>query len=881
MLKQVPVRFGQQKKPDDIRNICIIAHVDHGKSTLTDSLISANGLMSAGMAGELRYMDNRPDEQDRGITMKSSGISLFYHKRTPGSDDAQTFMFNVVDSPGHVDFSSEVSAAIRVADGALVVVDAVEGLCVQTEAVLRQAVNEKLALTLFINKIDRLITELDMGPDEIQLQLRKVVQSVNAYLVPLIRAHPDDTVEANDVFDPEKGNVLFGSAIHGWAFSIPSMAEMWARRMGFSAAVLQKVLWGDYSFNKQKKVVKKPGAKTLFETLVLGPIFEIYDSIKSGDTDQIIKITTRLGVKVGSKEFGSAGLTKRVMSRFLPLAMTVFPTLLETVPAANQLSPDRIEHLLGSENVGPDVTGLGHHFARCDPEDPTVVAYAAKLFVHGRDIDLGESVLDRIRKFELRESADYAGDKASADSSERHMAFVRVFSGTLRVGQTLFSTGHHLPEPTEVRVGGLFAMMGKDVVPVQAVPAGLVCGVTGISHAVFKAATLASSPVAPLTPPPVMSFPVIRVAIEPAQAGDAAEVKDVLEKLQRADPTVQVKFEPSGEMVIVASGEVHLGQCLDDVRRAMGMKAVLASDPIVQFRESLAAEATYQEAVLEHEAVSFRIQLGPLDSAAIQTLEKFKARCDALDAPSVFHAGTGTTNPLPDYQGKPVIAVGPQGCGTCVLTSDVPAPAGLVKGFLAATYQGPVCQESMHGVHVHLASFSCDDEEAMTGALVGAFGQAIRRAFMDHRDQGTIRLMEPIYECGVVTSQTHLGGVHTVLAKRRAVVEFEDMLPGTMDFTVRAALPVAESFGFTTELRTRTSGAAMPQLMYRGYKVLDEDPYKKATEDELEEWGEEGFEGLVNTARRYVNSTRRRKGLFVEEVLVEDATKQRTIARKK
>ena len=200
---------------EQVRNIGIIAHVDHGKTTTSDSLLAAAGIISERIAGEALVLDYLSVEKQRGITVKSANISL-YHEY-----EGKPYVINLIDTPGHVDFSGRVTRSLRVLDGAIVVVDAVEGVMTQTETVIRQALEERVRPLLFINKVDRLIKELKLTPEQIQQRFVEIIRDVNR----LIDLYAEPEFKKKWKFDPREGTVAFGSAKDKWGISIPMVKK--------------------------------------------------------------------------------------------------------------------------------------------------------------------------------------------------------------------------------------------------------------------------------------------------------------------------------------------------------------------------------------------------------------------------------------------------------------------------------------------------------------------------------------------------------------------------------------------------------------------------------------------------------------------------------
>jgi len=230
----------------------VIAHVDHGKTTLTDSLVGAAGIIAFNAAGEVQYTQAREDEQQRGITIKSTGISMYFKLADdiilPVECDGREFLINLIDSPGHVDFSSEVTAALRVTDGGLVVVDCVEGVCVQTETVLRQGLADRIRPVLTINKLDRAFIELQLAHEDMYQNFVRIIENVNV----IVNTVQDELLGNVSVY-PDKGNVAFSAGLHGWAFTLSKFARTYSKKFGVDEKKMAERLWGEYYFDPETK----------------------------------------------------------------------------------------------------------------------------------------------------------------------------------------------------------------------------------------------------------------------------------------------------------------------------------------------------------------------------------------------------------------------------------------------------------------------------------------------------------------------------------------------------------------------------------------------------------------------------------------------------
>ncbi|KAK7349026.1 hypothetical protein VNO80_23858 [Phaseolus coccineus] len=1011
-----------------IRNICILAHVDHGKTTLADHLIASagGGVVHPKLAGRVRFLDYLDEEQRRAITMKSSSILLRYRGHA----------VNLIDSPGHIDFCSEVSTAARLSDGALLLVDAVEGVHIQTHAVLRQCWIERLTPCLVLNKLDRLITELKLTPSEAYTRLLRIVHEVNgivsAYKSEKYLSDVDsllagtgttgstgetleDYDDNEDVFQPQKGNVIFACALDGWGFGIREFAEIYASKLGASVNALLRALWGPRYFNpKTKMIVGKKGAgsnkKPMFVQFVLEPLWQVYQGALEGDKGLVEKVIRSFSLSVPPRELQNKDVKvvlQAVMSRWLPLSDAVLSMVVRCLPDPVAAQAFRISRLIPKREVVGDVVEEEAmekvEMARkavegCDCGDEVpCVAFVSKMFA------LPVKMLPGQRG----EVGNGYGDEGEGDSDECFLAFARIFSGVLHAGQRVFvlsalydplkgeSTQKHIQE---AELKSLYLMMGQGLKVVTSAKAGNIVAIGGLGQHILKSATLSSTRNCwPFSSMAFQVAPTLRVALEPSDPADVGALLRGLRLLNRADPFVEVTVSSRGEHVLAAAGEVHLERCIKDLKDRFAKVSLEVSPPLVSYKETIEGEvlnvmenlkvlsrrSDYVEKTTPNGRCVVRVQVMKLLPSLTKVLDESSDLLVDIIGVNSGHTLKSLETQRPsilenespvevlkkrildavegdilsrneddkDHAEKcklkwlkvlrRIWALGPRQIGPNLLfTPDIKAEStdssvlirgcshvserlgfvtdssssdsvaeksstanqalymdaehlesSIISGFQLATSAGPLCEEPMWGlafvVEARISPFSGQNDESETpqqseqygsfsGQVIATVKDACRAAVLQNKP----RLVEAMYFCELNTPTEYLGPMYAVLSRRRARVLKEEMQEGSPLFTVHAYVPVSESFGFPDELRRWTSGAASALLVLSHWEALSEDPFfVPKTEEEIEEFGD-GSSVLPNTARKLIDAVRRRKGLPVEEKVVQHGTKQRTLARK-
>merc|ERR1712232_1059464 len=450
-------------------------------------------------------------------------------------------------------------------DGALVVIDCVEGCAVQTETVLRQALQERVKPCLFMNKVDRCILEMQMEPEDMYSRFRKSMEDVN-----VIIATYNDSLLGDIQVDPSKGTVAFGSGLHGWGGNIERFAKIYATKMGVDKEKMMKRLWGDSFFNAKKKTwtnVMQPEGCTeplqrAFCQFIMGPIAQLMRAIMNDDKAKCEKMMTTLGVtlKGDDKQLTGKPLMKRTMQIWINAAETLLAMIVTKLPSPKLAQKYRVENLY----EGPMDDEAAEAMRACD-KDGALMMYVSKMVP--------------------------TSDKG------RFYAFGRVFSGTIATGQKVRIQGpHYTPggkEDLNIKsIQRTVLMMGRTTEQIADVPCGNTVALVGIDAYILKSGTLSTIETAHNIADMKYSVsPVVKVAVKVKDGKDLPKLVEGMKKLSKSDPLVVCTTEESGEHVIAGCGELHVEICLKDLKEEYAQCDFSVGDPVVSYRETVGGDS--------------------------------------------------------------------------------------------------------------------------------------------------------------------------------------------------------------------------------------------------------------------------------------------------
>uniref|UniRef100_A0A8D0CZR5 116 kDa U5 small nuclear ribonucleoprotein component n=1 Tax=Sander lucioperca TaxID=283035 RepID=A0A8D0CZR5_SANLU len=738
---------------------------------------------------DLRYTDILFTEQERGVGIKSTPVTMVL----PDSR-GKSYLFNIMDTPGHVNFSDEVTSSIRISDGVVLFIDAAEGVMLNTERLIKHAVQERMAITICINKVDRLIVELKLPPTDAYYKLRHIVDEVNGLLSTY-------STDENLVVSPLLGNVCFASSQYSICFTLGSFAKIYSDTHGdINYNEFAQRLWGDIYFNpKTRKFTKKApssNSQRSFVEFVLEPLYKILSQVVGDCDTSLPRVLDELGIHLTKEELklNIRPLLRLVCNRFFGEFTGFVDMCVHHIPSPQEGARNKIEHTY----TGGMDSDLGEAMVECDPDGP-LMCHTTKMY--------------------------------STEDGVQFHAFGRVLSGTIQAGQPVKVLGENYTledeEDSQVcTLGRLWISVARYQIEVNRVPAGNWVLIEGCDQPIVKTATITEprgNEEAQIFRPLKFNIAsVIKIAVEPVNPSELPKMLDGLRKVNKSYPSLTTKVEESGEHVILGTGELYLDCVMHDLRKMYSEIDIKVADPVVTFCETV-VETSSLKCFAETPNKKNKITMiaEPLEKGLAEDIEnevvqitwnrkklgeffQTKYDWDLLAARSIWAFGPDTTGPN-------------------ILVDDT-LPSEVDKALLGSVKDSIKCLALNVKFKILDAVIAQEPLHRGGGQVIPTARRVVYSAFL----MATPRLMEPYYFVEVQAPADCVSAVYTVLARRRGHVTQDAPIPGSPLYTIKAFIPAIDSFGFETDLRTHTQGQAFALSVFHHWQIVPGDPLDKS-----------------------------------------------------
>jgi elongation factor G len=747
--------MGRALKLEDTRNIGIMAHIDAGKTTSTERILFYTGVTyKIGSVDEgTATMDWMEQERERGITITSAATTASWTRHD------KKYRVNIIDTPGHVDFTVEVERSLRVLDGAVAIFDSVAGVQPQSETVWRQADKYRVPRLAFVNKMDKMGADFDHV-------IRTIRQRLGAHPVPLQfpLGREDNFIGCIDFLE-EKVIVWLEETL-GAKYEIFEVAKLWdpafvASRPDVAAALKGSAIDKKFYDEHRSKVVEyiaEHDDAVLDKYLTEGTLTvdEMRKSIRK----------STLAMKIVPVLAGSAFKNKGIQP-LLDAVVDYLPSPLD-VPPVEGINPDNEETVL----------------RRASDDQP----FAALAF------------------------------KIMSDPFVGHLTYIRVYSGVLNAGSYIYNS----TKGTRERIGRLLQMHANKRVEIDAVYAGDICACVGLKS-VTTGDTLCDENKQVILEAMDFPTPVISVAVEPKTKADQDKMGQALTRLAQEDPTFRVHTDTeTGQTLISGMGELHLEIIVDRMKREFGVDANVGR-PQVAYRETIRRKAEAEGRQVKQtggkgQYAVCKLEVHPLPSADHENMHEMST--DELDELAKSIAGSGGKWRF-DKEHR-FLFIDKIFGGAIPKEFIPPIEAGIreamdnggLAGFMMVDVAAVLVDGSYHDV----------DSSEMAFKIAGSMG------FKEACAKAKPVLLEPIMRVEVTTPEEYMAGVFGDLNSRRSQIQGSETRAGS--HVIRVQVPLAEMFGYATDLRSRSQGRANFTMHFSHYAEvpgnLAEEIVKKA-----------------------------------------------------
>lgn len=745
-------------------------------------MLAYAGLINKDEAGDKVTTDTMKIEQEKGITIKSVGVSMLFEY------SGKKYVMNMIDSPGHIDFSAEVTAAVRVSDGIVCLLDPIDGVMAQTKTVIIQSLRERVVPCLLINKMDKFFLSLKSSPDDIYNQLVKNVNDINKviedYQDPeMVKLTKDQKV------DPIVGNVMFGSAYHTWGFSLKTFAKIYAEKLNMSIEKAMRKLWEPKNFCN----------------LIIKPIYTVINACQNypnpgldgNDLKSVIE-TLKINLKPSDFELTGKALLRKVMGTWLPIGSAAVEMAVDHFPSAKIAQFYRAPLLY----KGPQDEYF-NSIQNCNPEGP-LIAYISKMV-------------------------------PTKDNSHFY-AFGRVFSGTIKSSKILVLMNEHDPtintnHKTYLKdsIQRVVLMMANRIENIENVPAGNIMAVDGIDKTMIKSGTIVGENSQNSFPLHNMDFsvsPIVRYALSPKNSNDIAKFTETLRKFVKSDPCLQYVITEDGEHLLCGAGELHLETSIE-ILRSDFLKNIEfnISEPIVPYCETItniSSQVCLSKSPNKHNRLFCRAE--PLNTKLVDEMVSGNIPKDLKERARYL-----IDNYDFDETARKIWTFAPEIEPSNMIVDTTKAIQYLSEikdsvcgGFKAGSLKGPLCEEPLRGIKLNIEDVTLHSDAIHRGG--GQIIPTVRNVLYASILSANPKLMEPVFKAEIQLPREKISTIYNLMSKRRGTVGSIVEEGNCNMMRVEAELPVSESFGFVEDLRGVTSGTAFASLCFSHWQLVPGDP---------------------------------------------------------